>query len=206
MRGGAIGRPAPCAQASLLAFGAGLAGGFVEHVPVGAYPVREQPPALRPRQAAVPAGDAVGFGHARDPAPVGAHLAAVHAPFESAAGRVGQAFGAYRASFAHGLGDRVERLRVAGTVLELQRPQVVGPWLREVAAFAGLLPRLKTLPVPAHGRTTASADAPVFALRRPATSWVAWLRLSYAHTGHASCEMTPSMCSWHSEVRSSAAP
>ena len=41
MRGGAIGRPAPCAQASLLAFGAGLAGGFVEHVPVGAYPVRE---------------------------------------------------------------------------------------------------------------------------------------------------------------------
>ena len=68
MRGGAIGRPAPCAQASLLAFGAGLAGGFVEHVPVGAYPVREQPPALRPRQAAVPAGDAVGFGRARDPA------------------------------------------------------------------------------------------------------------------------------------------
>ena len=83
---------------------------------------------------------------------------------------------------------------VAGTVLELQRPQVVGPWLREVAAFAGLLPRLKMLPVPAHGRT-ASACAPAFALRRPSMPWVAWLRLSYAHTGHASCEMTPSMCS-----------
>lgn len=78
-------------------------------------------------------------------------------------------------------------------MLELQRPQVVGQWLREVAAFVGLLPRLKMLPVPAHGRT-ASACAPAFALRRPATPWVAWLRLSYAHTGHASCEMTPSRC------------